>query len=312
MGKPELPASTVNRSTVGLWGVVAIRSRPTVPPPAPLAWSAAAPCEAGTAGPAAHRVVPGSQPTQCNTLGLARGSGPFEPPTGESSPLAPPSLPAAPFSLSHDRALDGARSDSDGSDAAFRGSSRPQRRGAPPSERKALGWLKSRATHLRHRGFKGGALVRLHRLDPRRRKSLIISRPLEASVSYSTWSIFSTATLRPHGVRPSPNRHRRWSDAGKPLLAGPFPWLGWPKHQEYPGRGREVAGLKPPQILEQSGLLGGVCPRADGGLGPSNGTGFRWTPGSMLAKMARSGTSSRYRNRFGQWEHSPLSTTSIG
>ena len=40
----------------------------------------AAPCEAGTAGPAPHRVVPGSQPTQCNTLGLARGSGPFEPP----------------------------------------------------------------------------------------------------------------------------------------------------------------------------------------------------------------------------------------
>ena len=57
--------------------------------------------------------MPGSQPTQCNTLGLARGSGPFEPPTGESSPLAPPSPPAAPFSLSHDRSLDGARSDSD-------------------------------------------------------------------------------------------------------------------------------------------------------------------------------------------------------
>ena len=57
--------------------------------------------------------MPGSQPTQCNTLGLARGSGPFEPPTGESSPLAPPSPPAAPFSLSHNRGLDGARSDGD-------------------------------------------------------------------------------------------------------------------------------------------------------------------------------------------------------
>ena len=55
-----------------------------------------APCEAGTAGPAPHRVVQGSQPTQCNTLGLARGSGPFEPPTGESSPLAPPSPPPFP------------------------------------------------------------------------------------------------------------------------------------------------------------------------------------------------------------------------
>ncbi len=57
---------------------------------------ATAQCEAGTAGPAPQRVVPGSQPTQCNTLGLARGSGPFEPPTGESSPLAPPSPPPLP------------------------------------------------------------------------------------------------------------------------------------------------------------------------------------------------------------------------
>ena len=78
-----------------------------------MAFPCGAPSEAGTAGPAAHRVVPGSQPTQCNTLGLARGSGPFEPPTGENSPLAPPSPPAAPLSLSHDRGLDGARSDGD-------------------------------------------------------------------------------------------------------------------------------------------------------------------------------------------------------
>ena len=61
-----------------------------------MAFPCGAPCEAGTAGPAPHRVVPGSQPTQCNTLGLARGSGPFEPPTGESSPLAPPSPPPLP------------------------------------------------------------------------------------------------------------------------------------------------------------------------------------------------------------------------
>ncbi len=40
--------------------------------------------------------MPGSQPTQCSTLGLARGSGPFEPPTGESSPPAPPSPPPLP------------------------------------------------------------------------------------------------------------------------------------------------------------------------------------------------------------------------
>ena len=56
---------------------------------------ATAPCEAGTAGPAPQRVVPGSQPTQCNTLGLARGSGPFEPPTG-GTPPCPPSSPPLP------------------------------------------------------------------------------------------------------------------------------------------------------------------------------------------------------------------------
>ena len=78
-----------------------------------MAFPFRAPCEAGTAGPVPQRVVKGSQPTQCMTLGLARGSGPFEPPTGESAPLAPPLTPAAPFSLSHDRALDGARSDRD-------------------------------------------------------------------------------------------------------------------------------------------------------------------------------------------------------
>ena len=61
-----------------------------------MAFPCGAPCGAGTAGPAAHRVVPGSQPTQCNTLGLARGSGPFEPPTGESAPLVPPSPPPIP------------------------------------------------------------------------------------------------------------------------------------------------------------------------------------------------------------------------
>ena len=58
--------------------------------------SARRPCEAGAAGPVPQRVVKGSQPTQCHTLALARGSGPFEPPTGESAPLAPPSPPPLP------------------------------------------------------------------------------------------------------------------------------------------------------------------------------------------------------------------------
>ena len=77
-------------------------------PPSP----AAAPGEGGAGGAGgARRSVPGSQPTQCNTLGLARGCGPFEPPTGGSSPL-PPHHPA-PFPLSHDGGLDGADPDLD-------------------------------------------------------------------------------------------------------------------------------------------------------------------------------------------------------
>ena len=121
---------------------------------------------------------------------------PSNPDRGELSP-GPPITPAAPFSLSHDGGLDAAKSDIDRGDAAFRGSFRPQRGGAPPSEKKALGWLKSRATHVRHRGSFGGALVRLHRLDPQRRKSSIIPRPFEAGFSCSHWTIFSMTTSRP-------------------------------------------------------------------------------------------------------------------
>ena len=142
----------------------------------------------GAAGPAAHRVVPGSQPTQCNTLGLARGSGPFEPPTGESSPLAPPSPPPLPSPSP-------LREASMAPEATGKLSTTTAR--TPPSERKTLGWLKSRATPVRHQGFLGDALVRLHRLDPRRRKSSIISRPLEAGFSCSHWSIFSMTTSKP-------------------------------------------------------------------------------------------------------------------
>ena len=51
--------------------------------------------EAGTAGPVPQRVIKGSQPTQCHTLGLARGSGPFEPRPG-GTPPCPPSPPPVP------------------------------------------------------------------------------------------------------------------------------------------------------------------------------------------------------------------------
>jgi len=56
---------------------------------------------------------------------------------------------------------------------------------APPSEKEALRLLKARATQTRHRGFFGGALVCLHRIDPQRRKSLIIPRTSRAAVPCS-------------------------------------------------------------------------------------------------------------------------------
>ena len=83
------------------------------------------------------------------------------------------------------------------SHGAFRESPQPQRLGALPSDRKALGLLKRRATDARHRGFFGGALVRLHRLDPQRRKSSIIPRSSSEPVSCSVWRTFLTAASKP-------------------------------------------------------------------------------------------------------------------
>ena len=70
-----------------------------------------------------------------------------------------------------------------------------------PSESGALGLLKGRATtcaiYVRRPPFVSGPPVRRHVLDPRRRKSSIISRPLEAGFSCSHWTIFSMTTPRP-------------------------------------------------------------------------------------------------------------------
>ena len=56
-----------------------------------------------------------------------------------------------------------------------------------PSESGALGWLKGRATscatYVGHPPFVSGPPLRRHVLDPRRRKSSITSRPLEAGFS---------------------------------------------------------------------------------------------------------------------------------
>ena len=71
---------------------------------------------------------------------------------------------------------------------------------ASPSESGALGLLKGRATtcatYVRHPPFVSGPPIRRHVLDPRRRKSSIISRPFEAGFSCSHWSIFSMTTSR--------------------------------------------------------------------------------------------------------------------
>ena len=106
-------------------------------------------------------------------IGAGEGLRPLRTPTGESAPLAPPSPPPLPSPF-HMTEASMARKEATG-----KLSSTTAR--APPSERKALGWLKSRATPVRHRGFLGGALVRLHRLEPQRRKSSITPLPLAAT-----------------------------------------------------------------------------------------------------------------------------------
>ena len=72
---------------------------------------------------------------------------------------------------------------------------------ASPSESGALGLLKGRATtcatSVRHPPFVSGPPIRRHGRDPRRRKSSIISRPLEAGSSCSHWTIFSMTKPRP-------------------------------------------------------------------------------------------------------------------
>ena len=69
-----------------------------------------------------------------------------------------------------------------------------------PSESGALGLLMGRATtcatSVRHPPFVRWSPIRRHVLDPRRRKSSIIPRPLEAGFSCSHWSIFSMTTSR--------------------------------------------------------------------------------------------------------------------
>ena len=114
VGKPEWSAPTVNCSTAGIRGVVAIRSRPTVPPPAPPSHGAP-PRRARRRGAGARTALSAGGASLPNVIhwGWRGAPAPSNPRPGRAPPC-PSITPAAPFSLSHDGGLDGVRSDSDG------------------------------------------------------------------------------------------------------------------------------------------------------------------------------------------------------
>ena len=62
-----------------------------------------------------------------------------------------------------------------------------------PSEREALWVLKACATYVRHQAFVSGALIRRHRLDPRRRKVSTHPAPAEAT----SWLLSTAVPLLP-------------------------------------------------------------------------------------------------------------------
>ena len=121
---------------------------------------------------------------------------------------------------------------------------------AAPSESGALGWLKGPATTcatwMSHPSFVSGACIRRHVLDPRKRKSSITRRPLEARFSCSRWSIFSMMGSRP-----------AWrSTVSCPLIPRALPGAGCdfqvPGMPEHPG-----TGPGPVSLSETAGLA--VC-----------------------------------------------------
>ncbi len=79
----------------------------------------------------------------------------------------------------------------------FRGTTWTTTARAPPSEKKAPWLLTKWTTWVDPPPSISGPPLRRHVLDPRRRKSSIIARPLEAGFSGSRWTIFSMTTSRP-------------------------------------------------------------------------------------------------------------------
>ena len=119
---------------------------------------------------------------------------------------------------------------------------------------------------VRHPPFVSGPPLRRHVLDPRRRKTSIIRRPLVAGSSCSHWSIFSMTTSRP------PWR----STVSCPLIPRALPGAGCdlqaPDIAEHPGTRpgpvslSETAGLA---ACGETGMTGPASEALDRGtLGP--------------------------------------------
>ena len=145
-----------------------------------------------------------------------------------------------------------------------------------PSERGALGLLKGRATscatYARHPPSERWPPIRRHGLDPQRRKSSIISRPLEAGFSCSYWTIFSMTTSKP-SWRSTVSQPASAMACRSPVVsvlaaAGSRVVQAW--KTRWVSRG--VVGPKRPQRLRQSGL---PCnrPLEYGGSYPSKKSG---------------------------------------
>ena len=82
------------------------------------------------------------------------------------------------------------------SDAAFRESLQPQRRGVRPLRKRRCGGIAIMKRLGEHRCFLPVSPIRRHLLDPQRRKSSIIRRPSNAGVSCSSCLIFLRAPCR--------------------------------------------------------------------------------------------------------------------
>ncbi len=121
-----------------------------------------------------------------------------------------------------------------------------------------------------------GPPIRRHVLDPGRRKSSIISRPLEAGVSYSYWTTFSMTTPKP------PWRSTDCCPRNARALPGRMPFPG-PWHAGTPRNAsctdfRSDNRRKTQRNCPDKGASDDCCHGAD--LSAAMGEGTRKTTGS--------------------------------